>query len=93
MPAALSACGCYMVLSIPPTCSLQQVRGSKPQINFVRAPPGLRGLQPLNLNGIYMAWENSRALVTWNGNTGEVLHHVSPQDFGESAILVTALGS
>jgi hypothetical protein len=40
-----------------------------------------------------MAWENSRALVTWNGNTGEVLHHVSPQDFGESAILVTALGS
>jgi hypothetical protein len=83
MPSALSACGKYIVLSIPPTCRLQQVLGYQPPLDFVRAPPGLRALQPLDANGVYMAWESNRDIVTWKGETGGVLHHVSSQNIGE----------
>jgi hypothetical protein len=82
MPSALSLCGRHVILSIPPTCCLRQVAGSRPPVDFVRAPPGLCGLQPLGPENIYMAWENTSGLVTWNGETGEVFHHASPQDFG-----------
>jgi len=90
-PSTLSACGRCMIISIPPTCCLRQIAGSQPPIDFIRAPPELCALHALGPNDIYMAWEATGALVIWNGNTGEVLHHASPQDFSECVTLMMVL--
>jgi len=86
MPLTLSSCGRNIVLSLPSSCHLQLLVGSREQINCIRAPSGLRDLQFLQ-SDIYMGWDDHHDILVWVGETGEVLYHISSQDFGKPVVV------
>ena len=83
LPNALSHCGRYLVLSLPPKCHLKQTLGSKAPVHFVRAPTGINALHSLPIKDIFLVHDINHNIVTWNGQTGAVLHYVDHQDYGK----------